>query len=84
MMPQQIKKNFYLFIITIIFRVQLLTKILIKTKFLKINDINVLGLDNLENKKFLENLKFLKIVIYFLSIRKIFKLMDSNNIIEKY
>ena len=84
-MPQQISKKIFIYLLLLLFLGTLNNKNFNYSKFLKINDINVLGLDNLENKKILEKLKFLKDRnIFFIDKREIFKLMDSNNIIEKY
>ena len=59
-MPQQINKKFFIFLLLFLFLGTITNKNLNQTKFLKVNHINVSGLDNLENNKILEDLKFLK------------------------
>ena len=84
-MPQQINKKFFIFLLLFLFLGTITNKNLNQTKFLKVNHINVSGLDNLENNKILEDLKFLKNQnIFHINTKKIFELMNSNNLIETY
>jgi len=84
-MPQQINKKFFIFLLLFLFLGTITNKNLNQTKFLKVNHINVSGLDNLENNKILEDLKFLKNQnIFLINKKKIFELMNSNNLIETY
>ena len=84
-MPQQINKKFFIFLLLFLFLGTITNKNLNQTKFLKINNISVSGLDSLENKKILEDLKFLKNQnIFLINKKKIFELMNSNNLIETY
>ncbi len=84
-MPQQINKKFFIFLLLFLFLGTITNKNLNQTKFLKVNHINVSGLDNLENNKILEDLKFLKSQnIFLINKKKIFELMNSNNLIETY
>lgn len=84
-MPQQINKKFFIFLLLFLFLGTITNKNLNQTKFLKINNISVSGLDSLENKKILEDLKFLKNQnIFVINKKKIFELMNSNNLIETY
>ena len=84
-MPQQINKKFFIFLLLFLFLGTITNKNLNQNKFLKINNISVSGLDNLENKKILEDLKFLKNQnIFLINKKKIFELMNSNNLIETY
>lgn len=84
-MPQQINKKFFIFLLLFLFLGTITNKNLNQTKFLKINDISVSGLNNLENNKILEDLKFLKNQnIFLINKKKIFELMNSNNLIETY
>ena len=84
-MPQQINKKFFIFLLLFLFLGTITNKNLNQTKFLKINNISVSGLDNLENNKILEDLKFLKNQnIFLINKKKIFELMNSNNLIETY
>ena len=84
-MLQQINKKFFIFLLLFLFLGTITNKNLNQTKFLKVNHINVSGLDNLENNKILEDLKFLKNQnIFLINKKKIFELMNSNNLIETY
>ena len=84
-MPQQINKKFFIFLLLFLFLGTITNKNLNQTKFLKINNFSVSGLDSLENKKILEDLKFLKNKnIFLINKKKIFELMNSNNLIETY
>ena len=84
-MLQQINKKFFIFLLLFLFLGTITNKNLNQTKFLKINNISVSGLDSLENKKILEDLKFLKNQnIFLINKKKIFELMNSNNLIETY
>ena len=84
-MPQQINKKFFIFSLLFLFLGTITNKNLNQTKFLKVNHINVSGLSNVENNKILEDLKFLKNQnIFLINKKKIFELMNSNNLIETY
>ena len=84
-MPQQINKKFFIFLLLFLFLGTITNKNLNQTKFLKINNISVSGLDSLENKKILEDLKFLKNQnIFLINKKKIFELINLNNLIETY
>ena len=56
-----------------------------KIKLKKVDDINISGLDSLENEILLKDIKSLKLGnIFSLDDHKIIKMMDSNSLIEKY
>ena len=84
-MPQLISKKLFIYFFLFLFLVTINNKNLSKLNFYRINDINVFGLNEAENLKILNNLKFLQNNnIFFINKKKISKLMNSNNLIERY
>lgn len=84
-MPQPISKKLFIYFFLFIFLVTINNKNLSELKFYKINDIKVFGLNEKENLKIFNNLKFLQNNnILFINKKKISELVNSNNLIEKY
>ena len=84
-MQQLISKKLFIYFFLFIFLVSINNKNLSKLNFYRINDINVFGLNEEENLKILNNLKFLQNNnIFFINKKKISDLMNSNNLIERY
>ena len=84
-MQQLISKKLFIYFFLFIFLVTINNKNLSKLNFYRINDINVFGLNEEENLKILNNLKFLQNNnIFFINKKKISDLMNSNNLIERY
>tara|TARA_B100000683_G_scaffold177257_1_gene170767 strand:- start:42 stop:713 length:672 start_codon:yes stop_codon:yes gene_type:complete len=84
-MQQLISKKLFIYFFLFIFLVTINNKNLSKLNFYRINDINVFGLNEAENLKILNNLKFLQNNnIFFINKKKISDLMNSNNVIERY
>ena len=80
-----ISKKLFIYFFLFIFLVTINNKNLSKLNFYRINDINVFGLNEEENLKILNNLKFLQNNnIFFINKKKISDLMNSNNVIERY
>jgi len=60
-------------------------KYLSKIKFPNINHINVTGLSNEENQKIVESLNFFKLKnLYIIKENEVKKILQENNLIEKY
>ncbi len=60
-------------------------KYLSKIKFPNINQINVTGLSNEENQKIVESLNFFKLKnLYIIKENEVEKILQENNLIEKY
>ena len=84
-MRQLISKKLFIYFFLFIFLVTINNKNLNELNFYRINDIKVFGLNEEENLKILENLKFLQNNnIFFINKKKISDLMNSNNLIERY
>ena len=84
-MQQLISKKLFIYFFLFLFLVTINNKNLSKLNFYRINDINVFGLNEEENLKILNNLKFLQNNnIFFINKKKISDLMNSNNLIERY
>ena len=84
-MQQLISKKLFIYFFLFIFLVTINNKNLSKLNFYRINDINVFGLNEEENLKIFNNLKFLQNNnIFFINKKKISDLMNSNNLIERY
>ena len=84
-MQQLISKKLLLYFFLFIFLVTINNKNLSELNFYRINDIKVFGLNEEENLKILNNLKFLQNNnIFFINKKKISDLMNSNNLIERY
>ena len=84
-MQQLISKKLFIYFFLFIFLVTINNKNLNELNFYRINDIKVFGLNEEENLKILENLKFLQNNnIFFINKKKISDLMNSNNLIERY
>ena len=84
-MRQLISKKLFIYFFLFIFLVTINNKNLSELNFYRINDIKVFGLNEEENLKILENLKFLQNNnIFFINKKKISDLMNSNNLIERY
>ena len=84
-MRQLISKKLFIYFFLFIFLVTINNKNLNELNFYRINDIKVFGLNEEENLKILNNLKFLQNNnIFFINKKKISDLMNSNNLIERY
>ena len=84
-MRQLISKKLFIYFFLFIFLVTINNKNLSELNFYRINDIKVFGLNEEENLKILENLKFLQNNnIFFINKKKISEQMNSNNLIERY
>ena len=84
-MQQLISKKLFIYFFLFLFLVTINNKNLSKLNFYRINDINVFGLNEEENLKIFNNLKFLQNNnIFFINKKKISDLMNSNNLIERY
>ena len=84
-MRQLISKKLFLYFFLFIFLVTINNKNLSELNFYRINDIRVFGLNEKENLKISNNLKFLQNNnIFFINKKKISDLMNSNNVIERY
>ena len=84
-MRQLISKKLFIYFFLFIFLVTINNKNLRELNFYRINDIKVFGLNEKENIKILNNLKFLQNNnIFFINKKKISDLMNSNNLIERY
>ena len=84
-MQQLISKKLFIYFFLFIFLVTVNNKNLSELNFYRINDIKVFGLNEEENLKILNNLKFLQNNnIFFINKKKISDLMNSNNLIERY
>ena len=84
-MRQLISKKLFIYFFLFIFLVTINNKNLSELNFYRINDIKVFGLNEEENLKILNNLKFLQNNnIFFINKKKISDLMNSNNLIERY
>ena len=84
-MRQLISKKLFLYFFLFIFLVTINNKNLSELNFYRINDIRVFGLNEKENLKISNNLKFLQNNnIFFINKKKISDLMNSNNLIERY
>ena len=84
-MPQLISKKLFIYFFLFIFLGTINNKNLNELNFYRINDIKVFGLNEKENLKILNNLKFLQNNnIFFINKKKISELMNSNNLIERY
>ena len=84
-MQQLISKKLFIYFFLFIFLVTINNKNLSELNFYRINDIKVFGLNEKENLKILNNLKFLQNNnIFFINKKKISDLMNSNNLIERY
>ena len=84
-MRQLISKKLFIYFFLFIFLVTFNNKNLSELNLYRINDIKVFGLNEEENLKILENLKFLQNNnIFFINKKKISDLMNSNNLIERY
>ena len=84
-MRQLVSKKLFLYFFLFIFLVTINNKNLSELNFYRINDIRVFGLNEKENLKITNNLKFLqKNNIFFINKKKISDLMNSNNLIERY
>ena len=84
-MRQLISKKLFLYFFLFIFLVTINNKNLSESNFYRINDIKVFGLNEKENLKISNNLKFLQNNnIFFINKKKISDLMNSNNLIERY
>ena len=84
-MRQLISKKLFLYFFLFIFLVTINNKNLSELNFYRINDIKVFGLNEKENLKISNNLKFLQNNnIFFINKKKISDLMNSNNLIERY
>ena len=84
-MQQLISKKLFIYFFLFIFLVTINNKNLSELNFYRINDIKVFGLNEEENLKILNNLKFLQNNnIFFINKKKISDLMNSNNLIERY
>ena len=84
-MPRLISKKLLVYLFLFIFLGTINNKNLSELKFYTIKDIKVFGLNEKENLEILNNLKFLQNKnIFFINKKKIFELINSNNLIEKY
>ncbi len=84
-MPRLISKKLLVYLFLFIFLGTINNKNLSELKFYRIKDIKVFGLNEKENLEILNNLKFLQNKnIFFINKKKIFELINSNNLIEKY
>ena len=84
-MRQLISKKLFLYFFLFIFLVTINNKNLSELNFYRINDIKVFGLNEKENLKILNNLKFIQNNnIFFINKKKISELLNSNNLIERY
>ena len=84
-MPIEINKKILVYIFFFIILGTLNNKNLSNLKIYKINQINISGLDEIENTKILENLNFIKLKdIFFLEKSEIKKKLESNDMIESF
>ena len=84
-MPRLISKKLLVYLFLFIFLGTINNKNLSELKFYRIKDIKVFGLNEKENLEILNNLKFLQNKnIFFINKKKIFELINSNNLFEKY
>ena len=84
-MPQQISKKIftYLFLLFIIGSIN--NKNINELDFLKLYKIKISGLDEENNNKILKKLEFLKLQsLFFLDKSKLKKIVESNNLVEKF
>ena len=84
MQRQIIKKiNLYLFIFILL--TTLSNKNLTNFQFPNINQIDILGFDQIENNELSKDLEFLKSEdLFFLNKERIKKILNSNNLVESY
>jgi len=84
-MHQRINKKIFIYIFLFILLGTLNNKYLSKIKFPNISHINVTGLDNVENREIVESLNFFKLKnLYIVKKFEIEKILNENNLIEKY
>ena len=84
-MHQRINKKIFIYIFLFILLGTLNNKYLSKIKFPNISHINVTGLDNVENREIVESLNFFKLKnLYIIKENEVKKILQENNLIEKY
>ena len=84
-MLKQKNKKILLYFFLFLFIGTLNNKNFNNIKFPIIKEINIIGLDESENLQLLDNLNFLKISnLFFLNNLKISKVINENNLVEKY
>jgi len=84
-MPQRKSKRIYIYIFLFLIIGTINNKQLNNINFPNINKINIIGLDQKDKIKLVNDLNFLKINnLFFLNEIKIKKIINSNNLVEKY
>ena len=84
-MHQRINKKIFIYFFLFILLTTLSNKNFINYKYPNINQINILGFNQKKNYELSKNLKFLRSEnLFLLNEEKIKKILDSNNLIEKY
>ena len=85
MMPQRINKKIFLYLFLFILLTTLSNKNFNNYQYPNINQINILGFEQKEKYELLRDLEFLRSEnLFFLDVKKIKKIMNSNNLIENY
>ena len=85
MMLQKKNKKFFLYIFLFFIFASFNNQNLLKINFGKIDSITIRGLDNENNSMLEKKLDFLKNKnIFFLNKDKTAKIIESNNLVEKY
>ena len=84
-MHQRINKKIFILIFLFVLLGSLNNKYLSKIKLPNISDINVTGLNDIENQEIAESLNFFKLKnLYIIKKFEIKKILSENNLIEKY
>jgi len=84
-MPQQKSKKILIYIFLFLIIGTLNNKNLTKTNFIKLNTINVIGLEEKNNIDLVDKLSFLKFNnLIFLDKSHIVEVIDSNTLVEKF
>ncbi len=84
-MPQSRSKKIYIYIFLFFLIGTLNNKNLDKFNLIKLNNIEVIGLDEKDNLELINDLNFLKLNnLIFINEKKIKQIINSNDLVEKY